>query len=62
MESSLKKQSSLVSPLMDEDSPIGRKNPRTQFSDQILKRIIGNDRANQALHSLSLGVIPVITN
>jgi len=31
------------------DSPVQRKNPRTRFTDKILKSIVGNERANAAL-------------
>ena len=51
--------SRLVEPSKIEGSPVDKRIVRTQFSDQILKRVIGPERANQALHSISLGVIPV---
>lgn len=42
----------------DPVSPVQRKNPRTRFTEKILKTVIGQDRANQALQSLSMGIIP----
>lgn len=42
----------------DPISPVTRKNPRTRFTEKILKTVIGQERANQALQSLSMGIIP----
>lgn len=41
-----------------EGSPVDKRNPRTQFTEQILKAVVGQSRANQVLTSLSMGVIP----
>jgi len=46
MVSKYKRQGSLIAAVRRDDSPIDKKNPRTQFSDQILKRVIGSERAN----------------
>lgn len=43
---------------VDPSSPVQRKNPRTRFTEKILKTVVGQDRANQALQSLSMGLIP----
>jgi hypothetical protein len=42
----------------DVTSPVQKKNPRTRFTEKILKQVIGQERANQALQSLSMGLIP----
>lgn len=42
----------------DPSSPVQKHNPRTRFTEKILKTIIGSERANQALQSLSMGIIP----
>jgi hypothetical protein len=39
-------------------SPVQKKNPRTRFTERILKTIVGQEKANQALSSLSMGIIP----
>lgn len=39
-------------------SPVEKHNPRTRFTERILKTVIGSERANQALQSLSMGIIP----
>ena len=52
----------LPSGAIDSDSPVQRKNPRTRFTEKILKSIVGNERANQALQSLSMGLIPGAQN
>ena len=44
--------------VQDAESPVQKKNPRTRFTEKILKTIIGNERANMALQSLSMGIIP----
>lgn len=31
------------------ESPVEKKNPRTRFTEKILKQVIGQERANQAL-------------
>lgn len=41
----------------DAVSPVQKKNPRTRFTEKILKSVIGQERANAALASLSMGVI-----
>lgn len=45
--------------MVDSDavSPVQKKNPRTRFTEKILKSVIGQERANAALASLSMGVI-----
>lgn len=52
--------SSVPADLKDKEpvSPVQKKNPRTRFTEKILKTVIGQDRANQALQSLSMGIIP----
>jgi hypothetical protein len=47
---------------LEGDSPVQRKNPRTRFTEKILKSIVGNERANAALQSLSMGLIPGAAN
>jgi hypothetical protein len=47
-----------TAPVADLESPVMKKNPRTRFTEKILKQVIGSDRANQALQSLSMGIIP----
>jgi hypothetical protein len=37
---------------------VQKKNPRTRFTERILKQVIGQERANAALQSLSMGLIP----
>jgi len=33
----------------DPSSPVQKKNPRTRFTEKILKQVIGQERANAAL-------------
>jgi hypothetical protein len=41
---------------------VNKKNPRTRFTEKILKTVIGQERANQALQSFSMGIIPCAHN
>ena len=34
---------------VDDSSPVQKKNPRTRFTERILKQVIGQERANAAL-------------
>jgi hypothetical protein len=52
----------MQSTAIDAESPVQRKNPRTRFTEKILKSIVGNERANAALQSLSMGLIPGAAN
>lgn len=42
----------------DPSQVVQKKNPRTRFTEKILKQVIGQERANAALQSLSMGLIP----
>ena len=42
--------------------PVVKKNPTNQFSANILKHVIGPERAQQAFNSISLGTIPQLGN
>ena len=42
----------------DDGTPTHRRNPRNMFSAQILKAVVGKERAEQAFNSMSMGHIP----
>ena len=44
------------------DSPVAKKNPKTQFSANILKQVIGPEKAMNAFNSISMGSIPTNDN
>ena len=54
----LTRTGSLVLPEERNGSPVEQRNPRTLFSEQILKKVVGQDRASMALNSMSMGYIP----
>lgn len=56
--STLERAGSVVLPAQTEGSPVDKRNPRTQFTEQILKKIVGHSRATKALQSISMGFIP----
>lgn len=43
---------------MSMDSPVQKKARKTQFSSNILKQVIGTERAMNAFNSISMGSIP----
>jgi len=48
----------LAGEVPDPSVVVQKKNPRTRFTEKILKQVIGQERANAALQSLSMGLIP----
>ena len=56
--STLIRTGTLVMPEERNGSPVEQRNPRTLFSEQILKKVVGQDRASMALNSMSMGFIP----